>query len=334
MKKLKRIVSKIFIFVMCLMLFTGCDKSTNQSKTDKITVVCTMFSQYDWAKQIIGDNENVELILLGDTGVDMHSFQPTADDIITISECDVFIYVGGVSDSWVNDALEQAKNEDMIVVNMMGVLGDNLKQEEHVEGMEEHEHDEDEHDDAHSEHDNLAEYDEHVWLSVKNATIICDAIADAMCKVDLDNSSEYKSNLEEYKIKLNELDVAYQTAVDEGANKTILFADRFPYIYLMKDYSIEYYAAFAGCSADTEASFETVAFLAGKIDELNLSVVLIEKGSSQDLAKTIINSTTSKAQAIMEMNSIQAVTKEQLEAGETYISIMQSNLEVLKQALN
>ncbi len=338
MKKIKKIISIICVFVMCLMYCTGCGNSGKQSASDKITVVCTMFSQYDWAKEIIGDNDNIELILLGDTGIDMHSFQPSADDIITISSCDVFIHVGGVSDAWVDDVLEQAQNENMIVVNMMEALGDNLKEEEIVEGMEVHEH---EHDEAveHSEeeenghHDDLASYDEHVWLSIKNASIICDAIAEAMCQLDADNSTVYKNNLSEYKLKLDELDVLYQTIVDECANKVVLFGDRFPYIYMMKDYGIEYYAAFVGCSADTEASFETVAFLSGKVDELDLTVVLIEKGSSEDLAKTIIDSTITKDQTIMEMNSMQSVTKEQIDAGETYISIMESNLEVLKQAL-
>jgi len=337
MKKLKNIISFICVFSIFAMLCTGCGNSSKQSVSDKITVVCTMFSQYDWAKEIIGDNDNVELILLGDTGIDMHSFQPSADDIIIISNCDVFIYVGGVSDAWVNDVLKQAQNKNMIAINMMEVLGDNLKEEELVEGMEEHEHEHDgevEHDHVNEENLDFSSYDEHVWLSIKNASLICDAIAESMCQVDVGNSEKYKNNLSEYKFKLDVLDTSYQTTVEECSNNTILFGDRFPYIYLMKDYGIEYYAAFVGCSSDTEASFETVAFLAGKVDELGISVVLIEKGSSQDLAKTIIDSTTTKDQSIMEMNSIQSITKEQLDAGETYISIMESNLEILKQALN
>ena len=339
MKKLKNIISFICVFSIFAMLCTGCGNSSKQSVSDKITVVCTMFSQYDWAKEIIGDNDNVELILLGDTGIDMHSFQPSADDIITISNCDVFIYVGGVSDAWVIDVLKQTQNKNMIAINMMEVLGDNLKEEELVEGMEEHVHEHSEEnsgEDEHSgeEHLDFSSYDEHVWLSIKNASLICDAIADSMCQVDVGNSEKYKNNLSEYKFKLDVLDTSYQTTVEECSNDTILFGDRFPYIYLMKDYGIEYYAAFVGCSSDTEASFETVAFLAEKVDELGISVVLIEKGSSQDLAKTIIDSTVTKDQSIMEMNSIQSVTKEQLDAGETYISIMEDNLEVLKQALD
>ncbi len=329
---MKKLISKIIIATMFIMLLTGCGKVENNASKDKITVVCTMFSQYDWAKNIIGDNENIELILLGNTGVDMHSFQPSADDIITIASCDVFIYVGGVSDGWVDDVLKQSKNQNMIVINMMETVKDNLKLEEEVEGMEEHHHD---HEDSHEgEEEEFEEYDEHIWLSINNAVLICDAIYDAVCELDSENKDDYHNNLESYKSELVHLDNMYKAMADVSDKNVVLFGDRFPYVYMMKDYGIEYYAAFAGCSADAEASFETVTFLAGKVDELELSAILIEKGSGHDLAETIIESTKTKNQTILEMDSIQSISKEQLDEGASYLDIMEYNLEVLKEALN
>ncbi|MBE5946026.1 MAG: zinc ABC transporter substrate-binding protein [Lachnospiraceae bacterium] len=331
---MKKIIALFLISVMMVVSCTGCGQGIIGNSSDKITIVCTMFSQYDWTKQVVGNNENIEIILLGDTGVDMHSFQPSADDIITISDCDVFIYGGGISDSWVEDILAEATNEEMIVINMMETLGDNLKEEEFVEGMqdsEEHEHD---HEAEETEHDNdFAQYDEHVWLSINNAMVICDRICQVMSQIDADNKDIYKENLDNYMMELENLDSLYAQMASSSQYNTVLFGDRFPYIYMMRDYNIEYYAAFSGCSADAEASFETVTFLAKKIDELNIPVILIEKGSNRDLAQTIIDSTIAKNQTILEMNSMQSMTKEQLDAGESYISIMQDNLEILKQAL-
>lgn len=311
------------ISVMMMVLFAGCGTNAGRMADDKINIVCTIFPQYDWVREIVGDSDSVEVTLLIKSGTDLHSYQPTADDIITISTADIFIYVGGVSDAWVDNALKQAENPDIKIVNMLDVLGDSLKEEEIAEGME----------DEHEEHDSETEYDEHVWLSVKNAIVLCSSITDTICEADEENRSIYESNSSEYIEKLRKLDSDYKNVVENAKYDTILFGDRFPFVYLTEDYDIKYYAAFAGCSAETEASFETVAFLAEKLNELKLPAVITVDASDKALAETIISSTKAKNQAILVMNSMQSVTEADIEAGMTYFDIMRDNLEVLGEAL-
>ncbi|MBQ9936082.1 MAG: zinc ABC transporter substrate-binding protein [Lachnospiraceae bacterium] len=328
------------------MVLTACGGSVTKNN-DKLKIVCTLFPQYDWTREIIGDNDNIELILLCESGSDLHSYQPTADDIITISNCDMFIYGGGISDKWVEDTLKQASNKDMIVINMLDVIGDNAKKEEVVEGMEAHEHT---HDDESSEHDEEVEeehsdsdhdhyldptgYDEHIWLSVSNAKLVCGEICTGLCKLDDANKATYEDNLTSYTSKLDELDGKYKAMVEEATFDTILVADRFPFRYLTSEYGINYYAAFVGCSSETEASFETVKFLANKTDELKLANIIVVDGSTQDVAKTVIESTSSKNQNILVLDSMQAVGKKRIDTGETYLTIMEGNLLVLSEALN
>ena len=311
------------------MLFASCACSAAGSGSGngnggRLKVVATVFSGYDWVREIAGDRINdIDLTLLLDNGADMHSFQPTAKDIINISSCDVFVYVGGESDGWVEDALKEAVNKDMQVVNMMDLLDGRVVEEEIVEGMETEA----------CEDNDEAEYDEHVWLSLKNAQVIVTGIAGAMEKADPANGAAYKENAENYNKKLAELDGKYAEAVKNGSKDTVLFGDRFPFRYLTDDYGLNYYAAFAGCSAETEASFETVVFLAGKLDELGLKAVLVIEGPDHKVAQTIADNTKSKDQEILVMDSIQSTTSSDSRNGVTYISIMESNLEVLRKAL-
>lgn len=322
---MNRILKRLnIIFVMlALICLSGCDGSTQKKDEDKIKVVCTAFPQYDWVREIAGDNmENIDLILLGD-GADLHSYQPSAGDIVTISDCDIFIYVGGMSDNWVDDVLAQASNKDMTVINMMDILSDKLHEEEH-------DHDEEEN------HDNdLIEYDEHVWLSIKNAIIICEEIRDALLCTDnsSENSQLYEDNCKTYIEELEILDEEYKNAVDNAKYDTLLFGDRFPFIYLVDDYDLNYYAAFLGCSSDSEVGIETIVFLAGKMDELELPAILVVEGSTTDLAKTIVESTKNKNYPILEMDSLQIVTEDEINDGKNYIDTMNANLDVLRQAL-
>lgn len=306
----------------------GSESGTNK-KSDKYSVVCTIFPEYDWVKEIIGENsDKFNMTLLLDNGVDLHSYQPTAEDILTISTCDLFIYVGGESDSWVKDALKESVNKDMKVINLLEVLGDNVKEEEVVEGMEEEEEEEDEED------EDEIEYDEHVWLSLKNAEILVDSISNAIQEIDEDNKEIYVKNTDSYISDLDELDQEYQSVVEDAQKDTILFGDRFPFRYLTDDYGLKYYAAFVGCSAETEASFETVIFLAGKIDELSLKNIFVIENSDKKIAQTIISNTTEKDQAILVLDSMQSTTKKDIDSGTTYLSVMRKNLEVLKEALD
>ncbi|WP_026492096.1 metal ABC transporter substrate-binding protein [Butyrivibrio sp. XPD2002] len=304
------------------------DTPTTEASAPKI--VCTIFPEYDWVREILGEKaEGADLTMLLDNGVDLHSYQPTAEDIVKISECDLFIYVGGESDGWVDDALKEKTNKDMVVINLLDTLGDNVKEEEVVEGMEAEEEEEEE-----GEEEEGPEYDEHVWLSLKNTKILVAAIADALEKIDSENADIYKKNAEEYTAKLDALDVEYADTVKNAALDTVLFGDRFPFRYMVDDYGLKYYAAFVGCSAETEASFETIAFLAGKVDELGLKNVLTIEGQNHKIAETIIQNTSTKDQGVLTMDSMQSTTTEDVQGGATYLGIMESNLEVLKEALN
>ncbi len=340
---MKKYISILIIALfMIASIFAFGSKDTNNSSAPKI--VTTIFPEYDWVNNILGQNPaNAELTMLLSSGADLHSYQPTVADIMKISTCDLFIYVGGESDKWVDDALKEAVNKDMVVINLLETLGDKVKEEEIVEGMQgedeehEHHHDDDEDADGHHEHhhdeEEEAEYDEHVWLSLKNAAILCDALTDAICKIDSPNAATYKANAAAYIAKLNALDSKYADAVANSAVKTVLFGDRFPFRYLVDDYGLSYYAAFVGCSAETEASFETIAFLAKKVDELSLGTILTIEGNNHKIAQTIAQNTIAKRQKILTLDSMQSVTSKDVKDGANYLSIMKTNLETLKTAL-
>ncbi len=378
---MKKIFAWICLMTVAIFCLTGCGGQNTpkgeKAETSKLKVVTTIFPVYDWTKAVIGDSP-VELSMLLDKGVDLHSYQPTAQDIMKLSSADVFIYVGGESDEWIKDALKEATNNNMVVVNLMEALGDRVKHEEQVEGMEPHHHDHghDEHDkehghdhekdhnhdknhdhdkdNGHEEHDHKdheehkehgheehahnepghkAEYDEHIWLSLKNAQILVDAIENAMARADATHAETYRKNADAYKKKLEDLDGKYQAAISAAPCKTLLFGDRFPFRYLVNDYNLNYYAAFSGCSAESEASFETIAFLAGKTDELKLPAVMTIEGRNHKIAETVVQNTATHKQKILTMDSMQSTTSKDVENGMSYLAVMEKNLEVLKEAL-
>lgn len=326
----RKYLSILLIAVMAVFGLTACGQnlSKNPSGNGKIKVVVTIFPEYDWVKQIAGERaSDMDITMLLDNGVDLHSYQPTAADIMKISDCDLFIYVGGESDTWVDDALKEAVNKNMKVINLLDVLGDSVKEEEVVEGMQAEE------EEKSGEEEEEPEYDEHVWLSLKNAKVLCKAIADNLSEIDSEHKAVYDANVSSYIGKLDELDAQYKSAVESSSKKTILFGDRFPFRYLVDDYGLNYYAAFVGCSAESEASFETISFLSKKTDELGLKSILTIEKSDKKIAKTIISNTRNKNQKILEMDSLQSTTSKDAANGTTYLSVMQNNLNVLKEAL-
>ncbi|MCR5564855.1 MAG: metal ABC transporter substrate-binding protein, partial [Gammaproteobacteria bacterium] len=263
----------------------------------------------------------------------------TVADIAKVSSSDLFIYVGGESDEWVEDALKSAVNKDMVTINLLETLGDKAKEEELIEGMEgeDHDHDHEEgedHDHDHEHEEGEAEYDEHVWLSLKNAQIFVSKIKDAMVSIDKANAKTYEDNAKKYNDELKALDAKYADAVSKATIKTLLFGDRFPFRYLVDDYDLKYYAAFIGCSSETEASFETIVFLSNKVNELGLKVIIKIESSDGSIANTIKNNTTSKNQKILTLDSLQSSTLAEHKKGNTYLKIMTDNLEVLKEALS
>ena len=332
--------------------------SIEKGNSNKISIVCTTFPQYDWVKNILGEEaEHFNVTLLLDNGVDMHSYQPAVKDIATAGSSNLFIYVGGESDTWVEDALKEAKNKDLKAINLMETLGNSVKEEEVVEGMQEerkflgHSHEkssEEKQEQTQKEsHENSQEingqkeaadeepeYDEHIWLSIRNAEIMVKNIEKAIEQLDSDNAKVYQTNAENYIKKLDTLDKQYANTIQNAKYKAILFGDRFPFRYMADDYDLKYYAAFAGCSAETMAGFETVTFLAKKADELRLPVILTIENSDGRIAEAVKSNTTKKNQKILAMNSLQSVTKEQIADGITYLQVMQENLSVLSEALN
>lgn len=336
--------NRIFGLVMASLLtvsaFCGCGASMTAADSDQkggsapenaanaaaYSIVCTTFPQYDWIRNIIGgDSDKFQLTMLLDQGMDLHSYQPTAEDIAKIADADMFVYVGGESDGWVDSALKEATNKDMKVVNMLDALGTAVKEEEVVPGMQTEEEEGGE---------EGPEYDEHVWLSLKNAVALTNVLADNIQALDPDNKSDYMENAGKYVDELNDLDGRYELTVSKGKRQAILFGDRFPFRYMADDYGLTYYAAFVGCSAESEASFETITFLAQKVDELKLPVILTIEGADQSIAESIKNTTDSKNQEILTMNSMQSVTAKAVADGETYLNVMEDNLNVLSKALN
>ncbi len=344
----KILAAALALALLCSLAACGGTGTSGAAAGKKLSVVTTIFPEYDWVRQIIGDADGVELTLLLDKGVDLHSYQPSVDDLVKISTCDLFVYVGGESDEWVDDVLEDASNPAMRAVNLLEVLGDAVKEEELVEGMEaEHDHDhedenhededheDEDHEDEEHEHEEEEgpEYDEHVWLSLKNAAVLCRALAGELGALDGANKAAYEANAAAYCEKLEALDGQYAAAVAAGKQKTLLFADRFPFRYLVDDYGLGYYAAFAGCSAESEASFETVLFLANKVDELGLSCVLQLESADGSIAETVCDTAKSENIRVLTMDSLQSSTLEDARNGVEYLSVMEKNLTVLKEAL-
>ena len=260
---------------------------------------------------ILGGNPaNAEVTMLLDNGADLHSYQPTASDILKISTCDVFDH----------DHEEDHDHDE--------------HDEDHDHEDEDHDHEDEDHDHEHHHEEGEVEYDEHVWLSLKNASVLVGAISEAIAKADSANAATYRANASAYIDKLNALDKDYSDMVSAAARDVLVFGDRFPFRYLIDDYSLVYYAAFVGCSAESEASFETIMFLAGKVDENSLTSVITIEGKEHKIAETIISNTATKDQKILTLDSMQTTTMADVKNGTTYISVMESNYEVLKEALN
>jgi len=322
----KKLLLIIMICTLCLPL-TGCGESDAYADDGKITIVAAMFSEYDWLRNLTAGSDNIELELLIDKGVDLHSYQPGVRDIVTISTCDVFVYAGGVSNVWVEDVLETAMNEELIVVNLMGLL------EQHRElcGEEHHHHHEE---NSEADHDHAHTADEHIWLSLRNADILCRELMHILQELDGDNSELYAANFADYGAKIEALDCAYHEVVRTAKHDDILFADRFPFSYLMEDYGLHYHAAYEGCSAETEVGFETFITLSEELDELALDYVVVIDDSDHRIADTVIAGSNNPDCGICTLQSLQAVSRKQIADGITYLDMMNDNLAVFRTVLN
>lgn len=315
---MKKIIAILLAAVLLTAAFAGC--SGKKPEDGKLKIITTIYPVYEWVRRVTEGTQNTDVSLLLNKGVDMHSFQPTTKDIVNISSCDVFVYVGGESDEWVGDVLRDASNKNMLTLNLMDALGSLAREEEAVEGMQGEE----------EEADGEAEYDEHIWLSLKNASVLTSYIAEKLGEKDATNKSAYDNNAKKYTAELNALDSRYAEAVKTAKHDTLIFADRFPFRYMMADYNLKYYAAFSGCSAESEASFKTLVFLADKLKELRLDKLMILDGSDGKIARAVMDTAGTKNVEILTLNSMQSEIGE----SDSYLGIMENNLTVLQQALN
>ncbi len=318
---MKRLLIVFLICALCLSL-TACGEVGDKSDDGKITIVAAIFPEYDWLRNLTAGSENIELKLLIDKGVDLHSYQPDVNDIVTISDCDVFVYCGGASDIWVEDVIETAMNPDLIAVDLMEIL------EQHRELCA------DDHDHGHEEQDHDHTADEHIWLSLANADHLCRSLTDLLCELDSGNAELYKANFAYYGAAIEALDVKYHSTVSEAKFEDIMFADRFPFAYLMEDYGLHHHAAYEGCSAETEVSFDTFAHLSETLQQLDLPGVVVIDDSDHRIADTVIAASGDKSREIYTLQSMQAVGRRQIKDGVTYLEIMEDNLSVLERALN
>ena len=316
---MKRFISLVFRFLMLLVLLSSCSKTNNQTKgnsKDKISIITTIFAPYDFVREIGGDKVNVTMLL--PPASESHSFEPTPKDIIKIQNCNLFIYIGGESDKWVDKIVSSIDNNKVKIVTLMDCV--DVVEEELVEGMQE---------EVEEESGEIA-YDEHVWTSPKNAKLIVKKIADTLCEIDEKNASYYKKNSDDYIAKLDELDASFQKVVDEGVRKTIIFGDRFPFRYFANTYGLSYFAAFPGCSTETEPSATTITFLIDKIKEEKIPVVFHIELSNKKMADTISEETGAK---VLLFHACHNISKDDFKKGKSYLDLMRQNVENLREAL-
>jgi len=332
---MKRILPLLLIVAFALALLAGCGQATEDAATsqtepdgqaggDKLQVVSALFPGYDFAREIGG--EQIALSMLLPPGAESHSFEPTLQDILTLQSCDVFIYVGGESDTWVDGVLASMDTTNMTILAMMDLV--EVVEEELKEGMEEESHDHDSGEDEDPEEE--TEYDEHVWTAPANAIRITRAITDTFCALDEDNADTYTAACAAYTAQLEELDAGFRQVVEAGARSTLIFGDRFPFRYFVDAYGLDYFAAFPGCSSETEASAKTVAFLIDKVSDEGVPVVFYIEFSNGKIADTICEGTGAKK---LLFHSCHNVTKDEFESGVSYLSLMTQNMESLKEAL-
>ena len=331
----KRIISILIaaIIILSSLSIYACSPSSNSANDNaRIKILCTLFPQYDWLRTITEGVDDVSISLIIANGTDPHSYQPTAADIMNISNCDMLVYVGGDSDTWVKKAIEQSKNDSLTAIaltELNDITLHNISAASH--SHEEHSHDEH----SHEGHSHSA-LDEHLYLSLNNACEAVGELATALSRLDPDNKEIYKQNALEYTVKLSNLGENFKNDIESipESERFILFADRFPFVYLLSDYNIHYSAAFEGCTTDVDADFDTVIRLTKEADEHNVKYIAVTESSDKALANTVILSTKSKNQKIVTLNSMQSISNKQINNGATYISIMEQNIKQIKVALD
>ena len=329
----KRLLCLVLMIALALCALSGCSKG--EQDDGKLKIVCTVFPQYDWMRNIIGESDGVELTLLISNGNDMHSYEPSEADIMKIADCDMIVYLGEGIDGWVSEAIERSGREDLKKIALAECEGVTLRNISSAS----HTHDHSEHDDhgGHDDHDghDHGALDEHLWLSLNNATTLTEALCDAICELDPENAQSYRENAERYILALADLRLDFEAAVARAdeSKRFMLFCDRFPFVYLMEELGIDYSAAFEGCSADVDADFGTVLRLIEEAEEHGVNFVAVTESSDGALARTVANAIKDREVGLLTLDSMQAVGKKKIESGYSYLSIMRENLRVLSVAL-
>lgn len=320
---MKRLISLLLAGVLLLGALCGCSAPAKQE--EGLSVVATIFPQYDFARQVMGSSDDLTMLLR--PGQEVHSYEPTPQDIIAIQNCDLFIYVGGESDAWIEDVLEGMDTSHMVILSLMDLV-DPLEEDTDsvLENPEEHSHE-----DGEATHLHQEEYDEHVWTSPKNAMLITQAICDALCDIDPSNAQTYRQNTADYLEQLEGLDQDFREVISNAGRDTLIFGDRFPLLYFVREYGLNYYAAFPGCASETEPSAATVARLIDLVREEQVPVVYQIELSNGNIARSIADSSGAKVETFYTCHNI---TRDDFNAGETYLSLMERNVNSLKEALN
>jgi zinc transport system substrate-binding protein len=298
------------------MLASARGQKEPQKVGGKLQVVATIFPPYDFVREIAGDRVNLTMLL--PPGAESHSFEPTPRDIITVQNCDVFIYVGGESDAWVEGILKSMDTSRMSIITLMDCV--DVVEEEIVEGMEEEE----------EEGEEGPEYDEHVWTSPRNAKLIVQKIAEVLKQRDAPNAPVYAQNTAAYLSKLDDLDRSFRELAGGAKRRTLIFGDRFPFRYFADAYDLRYFAAFPGCSTETECSAATIAFLVDKIRAETIPVVFHIELSNEKIADTLCEETGAQKRLL---HAVHNITKRDFDTGKSYYSLMTQNLQNLKPAL-
>lgn len=303
MEGVKTVKNKMITVLLAMITAFSLCACGAEKEMDKLLIVTTLFPQYDFARQIAGDKAEVRLLLT--PGSESHSYEPTAADIASIQQADLFIYNGGESEVWVNEILDS-----------YGIKDNSLRLMDFVSPLKDEDED---------------EYDEHIFTSLKNSCLLLDGIRDRLCEIDSSNSETYKKNGADYRDKLEKLDADFEKMVGSAKRKTVIVGDRNPFRYLAEDYGLDFHAAFSGCSSESEASPAVLSQLISLVGEDSVPIVFHIEFSGEKVAKKIADATGTKTALL---HSCHNVSKEDMENNITYLDLQQQNFNILSEALN
>lgn len=327
----KRIIGLAAALLTAASVFSGCALK-GPDRGDKLSIVTTSFPPYDFVRAVAGDSAEIEMLL--QAGAEAHSYEPVPLDIARIQNCDVLVYIGGEGEVWVDKILDSIDTEGKTIIRLFDYI-DPLEEEE-VEGASpdgHHHHDHDDEDDHDHDHDDdeEEEFDEHIWTSPRNAKLCVQGIEEALCRDFPEKKDLFSSQGEVYEKQLDDLDRDFTEMTASAKGNTIIVGDRFPFRYLAHDYGLKYYAAFSGCSSESEPSVYTMAFLIDKLLEGDTDVVFYLEFSTKRLAEKLSDAADVE---MLPLQSCHNVTRDDFRSGVTYIDLMKQNLDNLREALN